>query len=162
MCINTVSSKFAYTKAFTVPSWIISGPNLAMIASSIWREVMARVVALYNVMIKGSADYGYYITYQLHSFVLKSYMPQSHFFRHRYKFFFLPLHHYYDLISLVATRLQISITSSRSWSLMHYMWAKQAVCFDCLLTKTTYRLMRFETRSDLTFKTLTSVFTKPS
>ena len=39
-------------------------------------------------MIKESVDHGLHVTYQLHPFVLKSYMPQPHLPRHRYKLFF--------------------------------------------------------------------------
>ena len=67
-----------------------------------------------NVMIEGPADHGLHVTYQLHLFVLKSYMPQPHLPRHRYKLIFLLPHRCYNLISLVLTRL--SINTSSFWS----------------------------------------------
>ena len=88
-------------------------------------------------MIKGPANYGLHVTYQLHFFFLKSYMPQSHLPCHRYELFFVPPYHRYNLISLVPTRPSVSTSSFWSRSPTRRMWAK-AVCFDCWLTKKDY------------------------
>ena len=45
-----------------------------------------------NVMIEGLADHELHVTYQLHPFVLKSYMPRFHLPRHRYELFFVLPH----------------------------------------------------------------------
>ena len=51
-------------------------------------ELTSKKEGNYNVMIKGSADHGLYVTYQLHPFVSKSYMPQPHLPHHHYELFF--------------------------------------------------------------------------
>ena len=61
-----------------------------------------------NLMIKRPADHGLHVAYQLHPFILKSYMPWLHLPRHRYELFFVLPHCRYNLISLVLTRLHIS------------------------------------------------------
>ena len=114
-----------------------------------------------NVMIKGPADHGLHVTYQLHPFVLKSYMPRLHLPRHRYELFFVPPHRRYDLISLVPTRLHISTSSFWNRSPTCRIWAK-AVCFDRRFTKTTCRPTLFWIRPGLTLGTSTSASTRPS
>ena len=52
---------------------------------------MYEIAKAYNVIIKGLADHGLHVTYQLHFFVLKSYMPWPHLRRHRYKLSFVTL-----------------------------------------------------------------------
>ena len=91
-----------------------------------------------NVIIKRLADYGLYVTYQLHLFVLKSYMPQSHLLCQCYKLFFVLPYYCYNLIPFITTRLPISSKFFWSKSLMYCMWAKQAVCFDRWLIKKNY------------------------
>ena len=106
----------------------------------------------HNVIIPRLVDHG------LHIDILT---PQYHFLCHRYEFFFVPPHRCYDLIFLILTWLHISTSSFWNRSPMHHMWAK-AICFDCRLTKTTYRLTLFWTRLGLTLGTLTSASTMPS
>ena len=89
-------------------------------------------------MIEGPADHGLHMTYQLHPFVLKSYMPRLYLSYHRYELFFVSPHRRYNLISLVPTRLSISTSSFWSRSLMCRMWAKQAICFDSWPTREDY------------------------
>ena len=89
-------------------------------------------------MIKGLADHGLHMAYQLHLFVLKSYMSQLHLPCHRYKLFFVLPYCYYNLITLVPTRLTISTSSFWSRSPMRRMWAKQAVRFDLQLRRKDY------------------------
>lgn len=48
MRINNVLSKSAYTKAFIVFNYIISKSNLAINASNIYKDFIAKVVALVN------------------------------------------------------------------------------------------------------------------
>ena len=91
-----------------------------------------------NVMIKGHEDHRLHVTYQLHPFVLKSYMPQTHLPRHHYKLFFVLPYHRYNLISLVLTRPPIRTSSFWSRSPMCYMWAKQAICFNFWLMRKDY------------------------
>ena len=74
-----------------------------------------------NVMIKGPADHGLHVTYQLHPFVLKSYMLWLHLPCHRFELFFVPPYRRYDLISLVPTRLHISTSSFWNRSPTHRM-----------------------------------------
>ena len=112
-------------------------------------------------MIEGPADHGLHVTYQLHLFVLKSYMPRLHLPCHRYELFFVPPHRRYDLISLVPTRLHISTSSFWNRSPTRRMWA-EAVRLDRRLTKTTCRPTPFWTRPGLTLGTLTSASTRPS
>ena len=114
-----------------------------------------------NVMIEGPADYGLHVSYQLHPFVLKFYMPWLYLPRHCYELFFVPPHCCYNLISLVPTWLHISTNSFWNRSLTCHMWA-EAVRFDRWLTKTICRPMPFWTRPDLTLEASTSAFTRPS
>ena len=72
-------------------------------------------------MIKRPADHGLHVAYQLHLFILKSYMPQPYFPRHRYELFFVPFYRHYNLIALVPTRLPISTSSFWSRSLTRRM-----------------------------------------
>ena len=72
-------------------------------------------------MIKGPVAHGLHVTYQLHSFVLKSYMPQPHLLRHRYELFFVSPPRRYNLISLVPTRPSISTSSFWSRSPTRHM-----------------------------------------
>ena len=65
-------------------------------------------------MIKEPADPGFHVTYQLHHFILKSYMPQSYLFRYCYEFFFIPHYCRYigkffcpDQVDLGGSDLQI-------------------------------------------------------
>ena len=112
-------------------------------------------------MIEGSADHGLHVTYQLHLFVLKSYMPWLHLPCYRYELFFVPPHCRYDFSSLVPTWLHISTSSFWNKSPTCCMWAK-AVRFNRRLTKTICRPMPFWTRPSLTLKASTSAFTRPS
>ena len=112
-------------------------------------------------MIEGPTDHGLHMTYQLHLFVLKSYMPRLHLPRHCYELFFASLHRRYNVISLVPTRLHISTSFFWNRSPTRRMWAK-AVCFDRRLIKTTCRPTPFWTRPGLTLGTLTSASTRPS
>ena len=89
-------------------------------------------------MIKGPADHGLHVTYQLNLFVLKSYMPQSHLPCHHYELFFVLPHRRYNLISPVPTWLSISTSSFWSKSPTRCMWAKQVVCFDPRSTREDY------------------------
>ena len=89
-------------------------------------------------MIKGPADHGLHVTYQLHLFVLKSYIPQPHLPRYRYELFFVPPYCCYNLIPLVLTRPSISTSFLWSRSSTRRMWAKYAVCFDPWLTRKDY------------------------
>ena len=107
-----------------------------------------------NIMIKGPADHGLHMPYQLHLFVLKSYMPQSRLFYHCYKLFFVSLHRRYDLISLVPTRLHISTSFFWNKNPTHCMWAK-TVCFNRRLIKTTCKPTPFWPRPGLILGTLT-------
>ena len=56
-----------------------------------------------NVMIKGPANHRLHVAYQLHLFVLKSYMPQPHLPHHSYELFFVPPYYCYNLIAFVLT-----------------------------------------------------------
>ena len=114
-----------------------------------------------NIMIEGPIDNGLHVTYQLHPFILKSYMPRLHLPRHRYELFFVSPHCRYNLISLVPTWLHISTSSFWNRSPTHRMWAK-TVCFDRRLTKTTCRPTPFWTRLGRTLGTSTSASTRPS
>ena len=78
------------------------------------------------------------MTCQLYLFILKSYMPQPHLLCHRYELFFVSSHCYYNLISLVPTRLSISTSFFWSRSPTRRMWVKQAVCFNPRLTREDY------------------------
>ena len=89
-------------------------------------------------MIKRPKDHMLHVTYQIHPFVLKSYMPQTHPSHHRYRLFFIPPYRCYNLISLLPTWLTISTSSFRNRSFTRRMWAKQAVCFDPWLTRKDY------------------------
>ena len=91
-----------------------------------------------NVMIKGLVDHDLHVAYQLHLFILKSYMPQPHPPCHRYELFFVPPYRRYNLIALVPTRLLISTSSIWSRSSTCCMWAKQAVRFDLWLMRKDY------------------------
>ena len=113
-----------------------------------------------NVIIKIPADHRLYVTYQLYLFILKSYMPQSHFPCHRYELFFVLPHRCYDLISLIPTQLHISTSFFWNRSPTCYMWAK-AVCFDHWLTKTTCRPTSFWIWPGLTLGTSTLASTRP-
>ena len=111
-------------------------------------------------MIEGPADHGLHVTYQLHPFVLKSYMPRLHLPRHRYELFFVSPHRRYNLISFIPTQLYISTSSFWNRSPTRRMWA-EAVRFDRRLTKTTCRPTPFWTWPGLTLGTLTSVSIRP-
>ena len=63
-------------------------------------------------MIEGPADHGLYVTYQLHPFVLKSYMPQPHLPRHRYELFFVLPYRCYNLISPYRLSYQSALALS--------------------------------------------------
>ena len=90
-------------------------------------------------MIKRPANHRLHVTYQLYSFVLKSYMSQPHPHHPCYElFFFTPSHHRYNLIFLVLTWPLISTSSLWSKSSTHRIWAEQAVCFDPRLTRKNY------------------------
>ena len=89
-------------------------------------------------MIKGRADYGLHMAYQLHPFVLKSYMPQPYLPCHHYELFFVPPYCCYNLIAIIPSRLLISISSFWSRSLTRRMWVEQAVRFDFWLTRKDY------------------------
>ena len=89
-------------------------------------------------MINGSVDYGLQVTYQLHLFVLKSYIPQPYLPCQRYELFFVLPYHCYNLIALVSTRPSISTSSCWSRCPTRHMQAKQAIRFDPWLTKKDY------------------------
>ena len=72
-------------------------------------------------MIEGLADHGLHVTYQLHLFVLKSYMLQPHLPCNHYELFFIPSYYCYNLIPLIPTRLPINNSSFWSKSLMRRM-----------------------------------------
>ena len=112
-------------------------------------------------MIEGPADHGLHVTYQLHLFVLKSYMPRFHLPRHRYELFFVSPHYCYNLISFVSTQLHISTSFFWNRSPTCRMWA-EAVRFDRRLTKITCKPTPFWTRPGLILGTLTSASTRPS
>ena len=78
------------------------------------------------------------MTYQLHLFIIKSYMPQPHLSRHCYELFFVLPHYYCNLISLVPTWLSINTNSFWSRNSTYRMWAKQAVSFDSRLIREDY------------------------
>ena len=63
---------------------------------------------------------------------------QTYLLCHSYKFFFTLPHSCYNLILLEPTCLPISTSFSWNKSFMYYIWAKQAVCFNCRLTKKDY------------------------
>ena len=76
--------------------------------------------------------------YQLHPFVLKSYMPRLHPPRHHYELFFVSPYCRYNLIFLVSTWLSISTSFFWSRSPMRRIWAKQGVCFEPRPTREDY------------------------
>ena len=112
-------------------------------------------------MIEGPTDHGLHMTYQLHPFVLKSYMPRIHLPHHRYELFFVLPDCCYNLTSLVSTRLHINTSSFWNRSPKRRMWA-EVICFDHRLTKTTCRPMSFWTRLGRTLRTSISASTRPS
>ena len=75
-------------------------------------------------MIKRPADHGLHVTYQLHSFILKSYLPQPNLPHYRYELFFVLPYCRYNLILFVKTRLLINTSFFWSKSLMYRMWVK--------------------------------------
>ena len=64
-----------------------------------------------NVMIKGAVDHRLHMPYQLHLFVPKSYMPQTHLPCQRYELFFVSPYYRYNLIPLVLTWQPIKTSS---------------------------------------------------
>ena len=90
-------------------------------------------------MIKKLVDYGLHMTYQLHFFILKSYISQPHLYRLRYELFFSILFYYcYNLISLVPTWPPISTSFFWSRSSTWRIWVEQAVYFNPRLMRKNY------------------------
>lgn len=110
--------------------------------SSIKNECLCQIISIWNVMIMGLADHELYViqscglkfstslhvTDQLHFFILKFYIPQSHHLYHCYDLSFILLSYCYHLISLLP--IWLSINTSSFWS------------------KSLYNVVTYETQSD--------------
>ena len=91
-----------------------------------------------------SCEFNHHPAYTwLAKFILKSYMPQFHLSRHRYKLFFVLPYCHYNLISLLPTWPSISTSFFWSRSLICRIWVK-TVRFDRRLAKTTCRPTPFQ------------------